>query len=284
LPIKPDSGFRGNDGYRATPTQPPGFTLVELAITLFIVTLLLGGMLTPLSQQIAERQNSETRHTLDNARTALVGYALSHRDTFGLSYLPCPDLHSGAGAGDGEEDRLPDGHCATVVGGLPWHTLGVAETDAWGNHLDYAVSPEFADAGHGIGLANRSQARAKNVLPPSGRAPNAFAEPVTQHPPAPATQVDVCPDKTCAKPLVVAAVILSHGRNGFGAYNGVGGRNLAPTSEDERANADSNPRFVMRSPSAADRASGEFDDLVTWLSPAWLLGRLCDPAANCAEP
>ena len=32
-----------------------GFTLVELAIVLFVITLLLGGMLTPLSQQIAER-------------------------------------------------------------------------------------------------------------------------------------------------------------------------------------------------------------------------------------
>lgn len=231
-----------------------GFTLVELAIVLFVITLLLGGMLTPLSQQIAERQNSETRHTLENARTALAGYALSHRDGAGKPYLPCPDQHSGAGANDGEEDRLADGRCAGVVGNLPWHTLGVAEVDAWGNHLDYAVSPDYADASHGI-----------------------------IHTPVPATRVSICREKTCGQPLAAVAAILSHGRNGFGAHNAMGKTNLAPTSADELANSDAIPRFVARPPSAADRGGGEFDDLVTWLSPAWLLGRLCDPASSCSE-
>ncbi|PIX96409.1 MAG: prepilin-type cleavage/methylation domain-containing protein [Hydrogenophilales bacterium CG_4_9_14_3_um_filter_63_34] len=232
-----------------------GFTLVELAIVLFVITLLLGGMLTPLSQQIAERQNSDTRHTLDAARTALAGYALSHRDSSGKPYLPCPDRHGGIGAGDGEEDRLADGRCAVVVGGLPWHSLGVAEVDAWGNRLDYAVSPDYADASHGI-----------------------------VHNPVPATQVSLCQEKTCTQPLAAAAVVLSHGRNGFGAHNAVGKTNLVPISADERANTDSTPRFIMHPPTAADRADGEFDDLAIWLSPAWLLGRLCDPASDCAAP
>lgn len=230
-----------------------GFTLVELAIVLFVITLLLGGMLTPLSQQIAERQNSDTRHALESARTALAGYALSHRDSTGKPYLPCPDQHSGAG--DGEEDRLADGRCASVVGNLPWNTLGVAEIDAWGNRLDYAVSPDYADAGRGI-----------------------------VHNPVPATTVSICREKTCAPPLAAVAVVLSHGRNGFGAHNALGNTNLAPVSADELANVDGTPRFVMHPPTAADRANGEFDDLVTWISPAWLLGRLCDPASSCAGP
>jgi len=232
-----------------------GFTLVELAIVLFVITLLLGGMLTPLSQQIVERQNSDTRHALDSARTALTGYALSHRDSTGKPYLPCPDQHSGSGARDGEEDRLADGRCASVVGNLPWHTLGVAEVDAWGNRLDYAVSPDYADAGRGI-----------------------------VHNPVPATQVIICREKTCAQPLAAVAAVLSHGRNGFGAHNALGNTNLAPVSADELANVDGTPRFVMHPPTAADRANGEFDDLVTWISPAWLLGRLCDPASSCAGP
>jgi prepilin-type N-terminal cleavage/methylation domain-containing protein len=232
-----------------------GFTLVELAIVMFIVTLLLGGMLTPLSQQIAERQINDTRHTLENARTALTGYALSHRDGTGKPYLPCPDQHSGIGAGDGEEDRLPDGRCAAAVGALPWRTLGVAEADAWGNRLDYAVSPGYADAHQGI-VDN----------------------------PAPATQVSVCQDKACARPLAAAAVVLSHGGNGYGAHNANGGTNLAPTSVDEQENSGTIPRFVMHPPTGADRSGGEFDDLVIWLSPAWLLGRLCDPASSCAAP
>ena len=235
--------------------DPKGFTLVELAIVLFVITLLLGGMLTPLGQQIAERQNSDSRRALESARIALVGYALSHRDGSGHPYLPCPDLHSGPGAGDGQEDRQADGHCMALVGGLPWHSLGVAEADAWGNRFDYAVSPEFADANLGIRL-------------PATAAP----------------QLGVCKDAACAQPLAAAAVIVSHGRNGFGAYNSLGNTNLAPAGRDERENSSGSRRFVMRPPAAGDRPGGEFDDLVIWLSPAWLIGRLCDPAPVCAGP
>ena len=226
-----------------------GFTLVELAIVLFVITILMGGMLTPITQQIAERQNSETRHAMESGRIALTGYALSHRDPDGHPYLPCPTRS------DGEEERLADGRCAIQVGILPWRTLGVAEVDAWGNHLDYAVTPDYADAHHGI---------------------------VTS--PLPAARVRICQASTCERPQAAVAALLSHGRNGFGAHNAMGRSNLAPISSDERANSDGTARFVLRPPSAADRAGGEFDDLVTWISPSWLLGRLCDPAETCAGP
>ncbi len=229
-----------------------GFTLVELAIVLFVITLLLGGMLTPLTQQIAERQAGETRRTLENARIALVGYALSHRDTAGHPYLPCP------GGDDGVENRQADGHCAAPVGLLPWHTLGTAETDAWGNRLGYAVAPDFAAAGQGITTAAGQGITTASV-----------------------GNIELCQGKTCPQPLAAAAVLLSHGRNGLGAHNSMGKTNLAPRSGDERENADTTPRFIMRPPSDADRPDGEFDDQITWLSPAWLLGRLCDPAASC---
>jgi prepilin-type N-terminal cleavage/methylation domain-containing protein len=52
---RPDAPQRRNDD---------GFTLIELAIVLFVVTLLLGGVLTPLGQQIAERQASDTRRVM----------------------------------------------------------------------------------------------------------------------------------------------------------------------------------------------------------------------------
>jgi type II secretory pathway pseudopilin PulG len=229
-----------------------GFTLVELAIVLFIITLLLGGMLTPLSQQIAERQQRETRQTLEDARLAVTGYALAHRDALGHPYLPCPDLRDGHDAGDGEEDRLPDGHCAATVGNLPWRSLGVAATDAWGNRLSYAVTPSYADANHGI----------TTTVGAGG--------------------LTICPEPTCTHALEAAAVLLSHGHNGWGARNATGHRNLAPSSADERENAGDTLRFIDHPPSASDRPGGEFDDLVTWLSPSWLLGRLCDPASDCA--
>jgi prepilin-type N-terminal cleavage/methylation domain-containing protein len=142
---------------RQRPQHGYGFTLIELAIVLFIITLLLGGVLTPLGQQIAERQNGDSRRALEAARVALVGYALRRPGQAGP--LPCPDLRSrvtgniaGNGelqstptqANDGLEDRLADGTCLAQTGNLPWRTLGLAEADAWGNRLGYAVSPDWS--------------------------------------------------------------------------------------------------------------------------------------------
>jgi type II secretory pathway pseudopilin PulG len=241
-----------------------GFTLVELAIVLFIITLLLGGVLTPLGQQIAERQNGDTRRALESARIALVGYALRQADRAGP--LPCPDLrspeihnlekhHANAQgmdmrANDGLEDRLDDGSCAALSGNLAWKTLGLAEADAWGNRLGYAVAAAWTLPG------GRRTVASKPLL--------------------------ICPDKACKQPMSAAALVLSHGRNGFGADNVSGGHNLAATSSDEAENNDGDLRFVMHPPRAADRPGGEFDDLLLPISPDWLRGRLCDPASLCA--
>jgi len=236
-----------------------GFTLIELAIVLFIITLILGGVLTPLSQLIIERQSSDTRRTIEAARLALVGYALRQADRLGP--LPCPEVRPSnsqnllnANMADGLEDRLEDGSCATLSGNLPWKTLGLAEGDAWGNHFGYAVAQEWT---HLSGSAEISTTpKTENVL-------------------------QICPDKPCTKPMLAAAVILSYGRNGFGASNLSGNRNLAPTSNDEIENANENTRFILRSPRSADHANGEFDDLVMPISSDWLRGRLCDPASLC---
>jgi prepilin-type N-terminal cleavage/methylation domain-containing protein len=236
-----------------------GFTLIELAIVLFIITLLLGGVLTPLGQQITERQTGETRRAMESARIALVGYALRQANQAGP--LPCPDVrstdarHAEVGnpdgrANDGLEDRLPDGKCAVLTGNLPWKTLGLAEGDAWGNRLGYAVAADWTQPGKRTSSAG--------------------------------SLLQICPNKACGQPMSAAALVLSHGRNGFGADNLGGSRNLTPTSADEAENNNEDARFVMHPPRAADRPGGEFDDLLLPLSPDWLRGRLCDPASLCA--
>lgn len=243
---------------RLLPQHGYGFTLIELAIVLFIITLLLGGVLTPLSQQIAERQNGDSRRALEAARVALVGYALRRPGQAGP--LPCPDLRSRVTgnvdlqstptqANDGLEDRSADGTCLAQTGNLPWRTLNLAEVDAWGNRLGYAVSPNWSHP-------DRLTSAGNNLL-------------------------TLCSDRRCVAPLTAAALIISHGRNGFGAVNGNGGSNLTPTSADELENSNGDNRFVMLPPRAADRPDGEYDDLLLPLSPDWLRGRLCDPASLC---
>jgi type II secretory pathway pseudopilin PulG len=226
-----------------------GFTLIELAIVLFIITLLLGGILTPLGQQVVEHQTTESRRTLEAARIALVGYALRQAGQAGP--LPCPDLRAGHAtqANDGLEDRLADGACAALSGNLPWKTLGLTQGDAWGNHLSYAVAADWSVAGTPLA--------------------EAMAE------------LQVCPNRACNSPTLAAAIVISHGRNGFGAKNINGGDNLMPTTLDELENINSDARFIMHPPRAADRPEGEFDDLLLPLSSDWLRGRLCDPASLC---
>lgn len=237
-------------------TNDRGFTLIELSVVLFIITLLFAGALTPLTQQLAERQNTHTKRGLEAIKSALIGYALSHRDDSGHPYLPCPDLRqSGADgdiANDGQEDRRRDGSCLASSGNIPWISLGVPETDAWGNRYTYAVSPYFADARHGL----------------------------SAWPPSPA-ELRVCLAQGCGSQMLAAALIISHGRNGFGAINQIGRMNQAATSADEQENTDGDLQFVYRPPSALDRPGGEFDDLGLMFSPAYLIGRLCGPELGC---
>lgn len=243
LTAPPRDGLRGRSA---------GFTLIELAIVLFILTLLMAGAMTPLSRQIVERQSADTRRGLMDVRTALLGYALSHRDPAARPYLPCPDQREGPRANDGEEDRLPDGRCSVLSGNLPWITLGLADTDAWGNRYTYAVSPAYAHAQAGI---------------------------VTH--PAPVASIRLCRDGHCERPLLAAAVWLSHGPNGLGANNAAGRPNRPPVGRDEQENADGDTDYVHRPPAAADRPGGEFDDLVQWLAPDYLIGRLCGDGGAC---
>lgn len=54
-----------------------GFTLIELAIVLVIMTILIGGLAMPLSAQIQARRIAETQKILEEAREAIIGYAMS---------------------------------------------------------------------------------------------------------------------------------------------------------------------------------------------------------------
>lgn len=227
-----------------------GFTLIELAIVLVIITVLIGGLAVPLSAQIQARRNSETRKTLQEARDAIVGYAMTHRTAAGRPYLPCPDAD-----GDGRENREPGGACQAPQGFFPWVDLGSAQHDAWGNRLRYVVELQLADRAQGFSTAT--------PLP---------------DPPSSGWK-QVASANGCAAVDVAAGapfVLISHGANGWGALN-VGNTTLAaPASLDEQENLGADDGcYVSRAPSKPGDAAGEFDDLVTWLSFGVLVNRAC---------
>ena len=238
-----------------------GFTLVELAIVLVIVGLLLGGMLMPLGAQVEQRRVAETQKQLEDATQSLTGYAARNRSTpNNRPYLPCPDKTGGGGAGtanDGQEDRNVNGTCAAVEGNLPWVTLGLNANDVWGDRVRYRVDAGFSrsvESGAGIG-------------------DDGF-----RLTPAPATvaALRICSAANCPGGTVLAtgipAVIVSHGANGYGS----GLPKPAPpgTNTGELENADGDNDFVQRSAAPAGTPGGEFDDIISWLSPNVLINRM----------
>lgn len=121
-----------------------GFSLVEMAIVLAIVALLLAGLLPTLSAQIEQQRRTETRKLLDEIQQALFGYAIIN------GHLPCPSSTTNPNFGEADASCVSP----TAEGFLPWKTLGVSETDAWGikgstqhnGYWRYRVEPSFASS------------------------------------------------------------------------------------------------------------------------------------------
>ncbi|PWF47715.1 prepilin-type N-terminal cleavage/methylation domain-containing protein [Massilia glaciei] len=226
------------------PPIPKGFTLVEMALVLVIVGFMLGGLLTPLSMQLEQRKASETQRALDEAREAVLGFALRN------GYLPCPAVSAGNGLEDRNGDNCSGGKRS---GFLPWVTLGLPKLDSWGHIYRYSVTPAFSNSRVLFTLASRRDI-AVGTRDAGGRLVGA-------------TAVNDIP-----------AVILSHGKNGFAGVSGEGvpaGVDSA-SNLDERSNAGhAGIAFVTRHPSGDPAApGGEFDDMLAWVSPNILYTRM----------
>jgi prepilin-type N-terminal cleavage/methylation domain-containing protein len=160
----------------AAPSSRRGFTLIELALTLFIVTLLLGAVLIPLQTQVETRKIEETQRLLEQAREALLGHAAAY------GYLPCPATATSGGREPSPGTNHATGACVTYNGFLPAAQLGFTSVDAegfgidaWGgaaahriryavsNHTIGAVANPFTTAG-GIGLAGIPAVAANGTL------------------------------------------------------------------------------------------------------------------------
>src|SRR5256885_708414 len=218
-----------------------GFSLVEVAVAVSIVALLIAGALIPLSTQMDVRNVADTRRSMESIREAVIGFAQAN------GRLPCPaDGTIPAGGNDasgrpaGAEQLTPvtlpppsTAACTNSFGVVPWTTLGVPETDGWGRRFSYWVSPIFAD---GIGVTPASAAF-NNTFPAAQNPPcNAPVPTPTQSSFALCSQgsftVNTRNESThvaTAIGLVLPAVIISHGKNGRGAYIPAGSILPAPT-------------------------------------------------------
>ncbi len=245
---------------RITSRARTGFTLVEMAIVVLLVGILLTFGVGLVQSQLENAAIKVTKNRQDAIHDALVSYLAKYRR------LPCPDSATGAlGTNnvrfDGIEDRssatagappVPrtDLLCAVTFGTLPFATLGLsreAALDGWNNFFSYQVtntpydwtrSASFNTGNQGgIAINDRVNGSATLSLYPT--------------------------------PAVV--VLVSHGKNGGGAFTVKGTRNTLPipADSDQLQNTDSTAKIFIRREMSDNiaAAGGTYDDLVAAYLP-----------------
>jgi prepilin-type N-terminal cleavage/methylation domain-containing protein len=223
-----------------------GFTLIELAVVVAVVTLLLGTLLVPLTTQVAQRNIIQTQKQLDEIREAVLGYAIVN------GRLPRPATSET----DGNE-RAACADARDCTGFLPWATLGLPRADAWGKLLRYSVVPQYANATFDFGTS-------------------ATLKTVQTRIPSSSTPVNLATN--------LVAVVISYGPNNWGRTEaGTDIVDTSATNVDEDTNeakfhcttAANCTDFISRPMSTSPAAAGgEFDDLLVWVPQTILFNRL----------
>ena len=244
-----------------------GFSLIEMAVVLVLVTIVTSLGLGLLRANQENAAWTETKMKQERIKVALNSFLRTN------GRLPCPN--SGA-PWDGAEDRpdvnpgLPATTCTGTNGRgiVPWQALGIGRgevQDGWGNFFTYRV-------------ANRTPVTSSNWTINSGTAPFSIAELATPLTTFTLQQRDAAGVLAAAMTPNPVVIILSHGRNGNGAWTVQGTLIPLPAPADELVNATTaSTSFIDRALNeVAGSTGGPFDDLVSYLTPTDLLQPLVD--------
>jgi len=224
-----------------------GFTLIELAVAMTVIAILGASVLMAVRVQMTQRQTSETRAALDEAREALLAFAAAN------GHLPCPAI--GGAPDQGQENRDPNtGACKSRRGLLPWSTLGIVAIDGYGRRLAYATGNEVSNASPPITLDTQLSTTTLSLQGGQGGGTRLTSD------------------------GAAVAAIWSYGPNGlFGTTpdgNVIDGS--AAAGNDERTNG-TNGASVVISRDISENAGapgGAFDDEVIWISRYVLFNRM----------
>ncbi|HYC44777.1 MAG TPA: type II secretion system protein [Burkholderiales bacterium] len=244
-----------------------GFSVIELALAMFLIALLFGTVFVPLRSQIESRKISETEELLARARDALLGYAIAN------GRFPCPADELSAGQ-EAAGANAATGTCATYDGYLPAAALGFSASDAQGyardawagppNRIRYAVTRETVGA-----AANAHAFTRANGMRSAGIA--RLSDPALSLLHVCARGRGVSPDTSCgsAPTLVSTApvVIWSVGPNAA-----TGGRSTDEAQNSNPNGGSADRIFVSRARSEVPE--NEFDDIVSWIPMPILIGRM----------
>jgi type II secretory pathway pseudopilin PulG len=267
-----------------------GFSLLEFAIVLAVFAMVLGTFLVPLTKQIEQQRYSETQKILASAREALLAFAAAN------GRLPCPATSTSNG-----KEAFPtnpihgdqsNGICSNFIAGyLPASALGFTPVDdegfaidSWGlraNRIRYAVSNnEFSGNIYLFTATNAMKTTTGVTLKDISDVSNT---PLTGTINGTSSRLlYVC----ASKPTVVsgsdctgATAVLAPGNAIAVIYSlGANAADVPAANSTESVNytsdsvAKTNPVFVSRT--IATGVADPFDDLVTWIGPNLLIGRM----------
>jgi len=257
-----------------------GFSLIEIAIGMAILSLAAVGLIASISKQAEQNNLKETRQTLQLARDALLAFVGTN------GRLPCPALV----ASNGQESiaGVVGGivTCSAESGFLPAVTLGMSDVD--GNGL---LNDAFED---GAGQANGTFLRAVRYGTTTLAAPltNTLQSPGLGDPTAASRRIDVQGAINAGQGVFVcqAAAGIGAGANRCGGVantlatnaiaviwsRGLNGNDLAAYSADENQNANQTlaRTYIKRSFAPAGAVGGAFDDQLVWIAYPVLADRL----------
>lgn len=242
-----------------------GFTLLEMAVVLLIVGLLLGGLVMPLSTKVENERFAQSSRTIETVHEALVGFALAN------GALPCPATPASNGLA-----ATAGGGCTRQHGFVPVVTLGLQGAqntdrlllDAWGSPIRYSVSnSDFDSDGNWdfIVPGEMRDVQIANLNPDLDVCSTAAGSSAT-----------ACSGAATTVTATAPAVIYSLGPD-FAAFTSADqvenvGANVGGGPSGVTYRVASDGVWVMRTRSEA--AGAEFDDLIAWISPNSLYGRL----------
>ena len=258
--------------------QRNGFSLIEIAVVLLIISVLVTIVAVPVATQLEQRRGDDTRKQIELAKEALIGFAMAN------GRLPCPASATSNGVssfctlvtGACTTTTTPPTHgrCSDSNGLLPAVTLGVAPVDAQGYAIDawqdgstlhrirYAVSNFYFTGGptpiYPVTSANGIRTATMDTV----------ALPASVH-------LYVCgPGLTAASSTTdcsvgvtkltdrAVAVVYSVGKNAATAF--------ASLSFDEQNNQGNSADIVFTS----GDPNTSFDDIVSWISINTLFARM----------
>lgn len=250
-----------------------GFTLIELSISVLIISLIIAGIVTIENQRIRVDKMSELDRKVEAIGAALYRYRLIN------SKLPCPGNSSlarsnanfglqadgaagacNAGASISSNINSSDGAVSVFGGSVPVRTLGLSDDfafDPWGRQFTYYVDKNANDPDNWTGIDGTDGLTDTNLLNVQDESGTTLNEDVL-------------------------AVVISHGPNGHGAFNVAGVRysaSITNVSELENcmcsssavATSDSNRliRIQRTLPTSATNFTTNFDDVGRFFNKAY---------------